>query len=71
MSRATASWAYTQVDDGNFLYSGICYRSRIDDVWTCWAIFEGTVVEQTAEQSIELDNPDLKDVADMWGLRVF
>jgi hypothetical protein len=72
LSRAIAAWAYTAQDDvGDALYSGIRYRSRVDDSRECWAVFEGTTVEVSSGRAIELSDPDLQAVADAWDLRAF
>ncbi len=72
LSRAIALHAYTATEtDGTPTYSGMRYMSRIKSGWECWAIFEGTNIEIVDERSIELSDPDLKKIADLWGLRVF
>lgn len=72
LTRAIALHAYTSADDdGMPSYSGIRYLSRISSAWECWAIFEGTAVTQVGEQPIELNDPDLKTVEQLFGLRVF
>ena len=72
LSRAIALHAYTATaSDGTYMYSGIRYMSRIATAWECWAIFQGTRVEVAAQRAIELSDPDLKKIADLWGLRLF
>lgn len=72
LSRAVARHAYTQVDDdGNFLYGGIRYMSRLDSAGECWAIFDGTELELTGTRAIELHDPDLKRVEKRWDIHCF
>lgn len=72
LSRAIAQWAFTAQDaEGEALYSGIRYASRLDTAATCWAVFEGTVMDERAVTSIERADPSLEAVADQWGLRIF
>jgi hypothetical protein len=72
ISRTIAEWAYTAVDEnGEFRFSGIRYLSRLSLDWECWAIFDGSHVEELARRSIELSDPDLQAVAAMWDLRTF
>ena len=72
LSRAIAEWAYTSLDaEGRYRFSGIRYLSRIDTTWECWAIFDGTDIFETSRRSIELDDPDLQEIAQLWGLRAF
>lgn len=70
LTRAISTWTANQTDeDGEFLYSGIRYKSRLGD-WECWAIFEGTDVEITGTQRIERSNPDLLAIADLYQLTI-
>ena len=72
LSRLIAQHAYTAADDsGDPLYSGIRYMSRVGSQWECWAIFAGSDVELIEPTPIELDDPDLQKVADLWELRIF
>lgn len=71
ITRAVASWAYQAGDeDGEPLYSGLRYVSRLGE-YECWAIFDGTNVTAVAIDSIEISDPDMKAVADVFDLRVF
>ncbi len=72
LSRAIALYAFTAAEaDGRPKYSGVRYISRIATDWECWAIFEGTEIEVLGQRTIELSDPDLQKVADLWGLRLF
>lgn len=71
LTRAISTWAYAATDDdGNPRYSGLRYKSRLGD-HECWAVFDGTLLEVRAPQTIELANPDLQNVARLFGLRIF
>lgn len=57
LSRAIASWAYTQVDgNGDFRYAGLRYMSRLGQ-YECWAIFEGTPIAHAGPPQ-EIGNSD-------------
>lgn len=72
LSRRIALHAFNaQTDEDEFVYAGIRYGSRISPDWECWAIFEGLELNLRRTRSIELDNPDMQTVAEMWDLRVF
>lgn len=72
LSRLIALHAYTAADDsGNPLYSGIRYMSRVGSRWECWAIFEGCEVSLIGQPPIDIDDPDLQQVANLWDLRIF
>lgn len=72
ITRAMSSWAYWAVDDdGNLGYSGVRYLSRVLPNEECWAVFDGTDIVENGRQSIQLNHRELRQVADMWGLRLF
>lgn len=71
ITRAAASWAYYAMDNGSPRFSGIRYMSRVLPDEECWAVFEGTPIVEISRRSVEEYDPDLKAVADMWGLRIF
>ena len=71
ITRAIASWAYLAIDsDGDPLYSGLRYMSRLGDQ-ECWAVFDGTEVIERSRSPIERSNPALLAVAVNFGLTVF
>jgi hypothetical protein len=71
ITRAIAAWAYAAADpDGAPLYSGLRYLSRLGEE-ECWAVFDGTDVQERARSPIERTNPDLDAVAQTFGLTVF
>lgn len=70
LTRAISTWTANQMDeDGEFLYSGIRYKSRLGD-WECWAIFDETEVKIMRTQEIKRSNPDLLAVADLYQLTI-
>lgn len=71
ITRAASSWAYYAQDEGSPKYSGIRYMSRVLPQEECWAVFEGTPIVEVSRRAIEVNDPDLKAIADMWGLRIF
>lgn len=71
ITRAAASWAYWAVDAESAKYSGIRYMSRVLPDQECWAVFEGTPIVEVSRRAIEINDPDLTAVADIWGLRIF
>ena len=72
VTRAAASWAYWAEDAaGSAKYSGIRYMSRVLPDQECWAVFEGTPIVEVSRRAIEINDPDLSAVADVWGLRIF
>lgn len=72
ITRAASSWAYWAAHDaGSPKYSGIRYLSRVLPDEECWAVFEGTPIVEVSRRPIEINDPDLQAVADMWGLRIF
>jgi hypothetical protein len=74
ITRAIATWAFNVGihDDGSGtpLYSGIRYVSRLDQQ-ECWAVFEGTPIEEVSRSTVSLSDDALQEAADMFGLRLF
>lgn len=71
VSRAMSSWAHAAFDEDDLpLYPGVRYVSRLGD-YECWAVFDGTALEEISRSTIEEANPALKAVAKDFGLRVF
>jgi len=70
LTRAISTWAANQMDEGGeFLYSGIRYKSRLGD-WECWAIFDETEVKIMRTQEIKRSNPNLLAVANLYQLTI-
>ncbi len=65
LTQAIAGWAH---DNG---FQGIAYPSRLDATLTCWALFEGAIIEPVPPiRPITRDDPDLRAVAKLFGLIV-
>jgi hypothetical protein len=72
VTRLAADWAYEQIDaDGNVVYAGIRYLSRICSDWECWAVFDDVDLVPVETKPITLDMEDLQRVAKMFELQVF
>ncbi|MHA7655157.1 RES family NAD+ phosphorylase [Mycobacterium sp. ML2] len=71
ITRAASSWAYWAEDADGPKYSGIRYMSRVLPDEECWAVFQETPIVEVSRRAIEINDPDLKAIADMWGLRIF
>lgn len=70
LSRLIASLIFTTSNtEGDFVYDGIQYRSRVGSHWMCWAVFRGTRVTEISRASIDEFDTDLVEVAKMWNLR--
>jgi hypothetical protein len=57
-------------DDGDPLWSGLRYMSRLGEGWECWAVFEGTNLTETYTPPILPSNPALRSVAERFQLTV-
>jgi len=68
-----ANWAYQANNDGEPIYAGIRYESRIRTGWECWALFddEDLHLEVIETVPITIDMPELRQVATLFGLTVF
>ncbi len=65
LTQAIAGWAH---DNG---FQGIVYPSRLDSALTCWALFEGAVIEPVPPiRPIARDDPDLRAVARLFALAI-
>jgi hypothetical protein len=72
VTRLISQWAYDQSDsDGEPLYAGIRYLSRLDSAWECWAVFEDVEIEELERQSILRTDTKLRRVADDYGLTIY
>lgn len=75
LTQRVARHLYEMKDaSGRPLVAGIRYISRFGANWECWAIFEGRIpdLDSMAARSfpIHADNPDLLDVARIFGLSI-
>ena len=70
LTREVAQWAYAAMDDeGHPIFSGIRYASRLG-AYECWAIFDGTEVEQLEARAIERTNSELEAIARSFDLTI-
>ena len=54
-------------------YAGTRYCSRLGSQWECWAVFEDDQLEIEVLERLPIakDTPELREVADLFGLTVF
>lgn len=72
LTQMISAWAYnTKDEDGQYRFSGLRYMSRLDDDWECWAVFSECPLSVVSVNPIDLDNKDLVQVADRFGLHLF
>jgi hypothetical protein len=73
VTQLIAEWAYLANDDGEPLYAGIRYESRIQSGWECWALFddEDLEIEVLETLPVTADMPALEKIADLFGIRIF
>lgn len=73
LSRAIAEWAYVAQDaEGNPLYSGIRYNSRLGvPEPECWAVFQDTLVTIASQEAIDVGHPAVEAICRDWDIRVF
>lgn len=68
LTREIARRIYISTDEeGEALYSGIRYVSKLGD-YECWAIFDGTPVDEFAAHPIEFNDPEMTHIVDLYGL---
>lgn len=75
VTRLIAAWAYHQEQDDagsiTHRYAGIKYTSRLNHDWACWAVFPETDFEEIEAKPIDREMPELLEIAEKFGLRVF
>lgn len=74
-TQACARYIYDQVDEeGRPKFAGICYLSRLNSEWECWAIFDNRLQHEPGfpglPESIFPDDPDLEAVARLFDLTI-
>ena len=57
-------------EDGDPLWSGLRYMSRLGEGWECWAVFEGTAITETYTGPILVTNEALQSVVERFHLTV-
>lgn len=71
VTRLISQWAYDELDDdGRSLYGGIRYMSRVAPEYECWAAFEDCSIEVLEELAISEEDPNLRKIAERYGLKV-
>ncbi len=73
ITQACAQYIHSLHDEqGTPRFAGIRYRSRLNDRWTCWAIFDDRLVHtpQRLETTINLDDADFLAAAHLLDLSI-
>jgi len=70
VTRLIADWAFNAAGQGESLYGGIRYLSRINSDWVCWAVFHDVELEVVDKQPITVSMPALEKVAKLFELTV-
>lgn len=71
ITRYISQWAHSQIDEqGQPLYAGIRYLSRLNTKWECWAAFGRTDIHELTRHSIFKTDEELLRAARRFGLQV-
>lgn len=70
VTRLIAQWAAEHLDDDRPSYSGIRYMSRLGAQYECWAVFEGSSIEELERRPVLKSDADLTCVAERYRLTV-
>jgi hypothetical protein len=71
VTRLIARWAFSQVhEDGNPIFAGLRYLSRLKSDWECWALFDDVWMHHPRVESIPATHPALLSVAQDFGIHV-
>jgi hypothetical protein len=71
ITRWIAKWAYEAWDeDGERIFAGIRYLSRLNTDWECWAVFHDVEVVEREREPIMRQDPALLSIARAFGLTV-
>lgn len=71
VTRLIAEWVYEQEDDeGDALFAGVRYESRLVDDMECWALFDDIEMLRPTLFPILESDPALQRAASIFGLRV-
>lgn len=69
VTRYISQWVFEQADeDGDPLYAGIRYLSRLNTAWECWAVFDDVEIEELERRPIRGDDRSYKKIAKLYGL---
>ena len=57
----------------NLDLAGICYKSRIQSGWECWALFDDDDLEIEVIETVPItpSMPELITVAELFGLQIY
>lgn len=58
-------------EDGQPLYAGIRYLSRLSSDWECWAVFDRVPIEELTRRPILREDAALNRIATLYGLKVY
>lgn len=69
VTRYISQWVFEQADEnGQPLYAGIRYLSRLNSEWECWAVFEDVEMEELERRPIRGEDPSYQRIAKLYGL---
>jgi hypothetical protein len=69
---AVAAWLESQFLDDGSVPLGIRYMTAYGGTqWESWAAFPETTIELVEQQGVDLNDPDLQETVDFWGLHLF
>lgn len=64
ITRWIGQWAYDQQTlEGNFMFAGVRYLSRLNTEWECWAVFDDVPIEELNRRPILQTDPDFLKIA--------
>lgn len=64
VTQMISRWAYMQgLPEENPRYAGLRYKSRVDDDWECWAVFDDVPIQVEEILPITLSMPELQAAA--------
>ncbi len=70
VTRLISQWAWSQSEQGDAVYAGLRYASKVNTDWECWAVFDDVHLEVLDTKPITLNMPDLIEIANYYGLQV-
>lgn len=69
VTRYISQWVFEQTNEnGQPLYAGIRYLSRLSNDWECWAIFEDVEIEELERRPIRQEDASYQRIANLYGL---
>jgi hypothetical protein len=71
LTQMISQWAYMAgLEDDMPRYAGLRYKSRVDDAWECWAIFDEAPIQAEEIRPVTLSMPEFQHAASMLDLTV-